>query len=56
MAELALSYGLPATIILFATVSSILLISAKKIFFYKIKAQTEKIFMKEHGGAQHFSS
>ena len=34
LAVLALSYGLPATIILYATVSSILLISAKKIFFF----------------------
>ena len=33
LAELALSYGLPVTIILFTTITSILLISAKKIFF-----------------------
>ena len=35
LAELAISYGLPATLILFATVSSILLISSQKIFFQK---------------------
>ena len=35
LAELAISYGLPATLILFSTISLILLLSAKNIFFKK---------------------
>ncbi len=44
LAELALSYGLPATIIFFATVNSILIISAKKIFFLQNKGINAKDF------------
>ena len=44
LAELALSYGLPATIILFAAITYILLISAKKLFFLQNKEIQRKDF------------
>ena len=40
--ELAISYGLPATIIFFATISSILFLSAKKIF---LKEKVDLLFI-----------